>query len=394
MTISATKLVGLFALGAVTLSAALFVVWFVFGRSLNNDVRRMLATMAELDSVAVKTELIAEGVDDLPLFPAPSEDMTVRFGSRGVFDLSQLPEVTTSEQFALQTSVEGAEVAGEYRKLPSSSYLYISTAPDYQDIDLNAFEDEWISIPSTFSLSALAGEAPRKVSQEDFDRLAELLQTVDLVNVERTGIVEIIDGDVALPYEFVLDKEGMQAFLAAWWEIQKGSVIDAVSYQSIVERVDALDSAHGTMWIGRKSFLLHRLVVKTPDTDLRIALSDFNKPVTIEAPQEITDIRLILSDLGFNVSALPTAADGRSTGSSTTTGGTEFGALPGTEDNAAAVKANDPDEDGLGNSFEYFYGSNPNNPDTDGDGVNDGEEVRHGQNPTGKGSLFSFGVLP
>lgn len=41
----------------------------------------------------------------------------------------------------------------------------------------------------------------------------------------------------------------------------------------------------------------------------------------------------------------------------------------------------DLDEDGLGNYYEYMYGSDPLTPDTDGDGVNDGPEIDQGTNP-------------
>lgn len=47
----------------------------------------------------------------------------------------------------------------------------------------------------------------------------------------------------------------------------------------------------------------------------------------------------------------------------------------------------DPDNDGLNNLEEYNYGTNPNNPDSDSDGVSDGDEVKiFGTDPNKKDS--------
>ena len=51
------------------------------------------------------------------------------------------------------------------------------------------------------------------------------------------------------------------------------------------------------------------------------------------------------------------------------------------------VGVGDRDHDGLDASLEKFYGTDDNNPDTDGDGFEDGAEVRGGYNPNGKGTL-------
>lgn len=47
--------------------------------------------------------------------------------------------------------------------------------------------------------------------------------------------------------------------------------------------------------------------------------------------------------------------------------------------------ANDDDGDGLTNAQEAYWRTDPNNPDTDGDGFKDGEEILTGHNPLVKG---------
>jgi len=60
------------------------------------------------------------------------------------------------------------------------------------------------------------------------------------------------------------------------------------------------------------------------------------------------------------------------------------------EEKFLGTNPNDPDtdHDGLGDNEEVnVYNTNPNNPDTDGDKVSDGEEIKMGRNPKGKGML-------
>ncbi|MCK4744688.1 hypothetical protein KAS41_01355 [Candidatus Parcubacteria bacterium] len=48
----------------------------------------------------------------------------------------------------------------------------------------------------------------------------------------------------------------------------------------------------------------------------------------------------------------------------------------------------DTDNDGLDDYYEVrIYRTDPLNPDTDNDGYSDGEEVRSGYNPNGEGVL-------
>ena len=50
-------------------------------------------------------------------------------------------------------------------------------------------------------------------------------------------------------------------------------------------------------------------------------------------------------------------------------------------DDSAAICQIDTDGDGLTDVYEGIIGTNPNNPDTDGDGISDGDEVTNGSNP-------------
>ena len=54
----------------------------------------------------------------------------------------------------------------------------------------------------------------------------------------------------------------------------------------------------------------------------------------------------------------------------------------------------DSDNDGLTDSEELIYGTDPNNPDTDGDSFKDGDEVKNGYNPKGAGKLIINVINP
>ena len=61
--------------------------------------------------------------------------------------------------------------------------------------------------------------------------------------------------------------------------------------------------------------------------------------------------------------------------------------------NLDQIAENDPDKDGLSNIDEYTHNALPNNPDSDGDGHNDGEEISKGSNPLDPNSFFIPGDL-
>jgi hypothetical protein len=56
----------------------------------------------------------------------------------------------------------------------------------------------------------------------------------------------------------------------------------------------------------------------------------------------------------------------------------------------AAANQADVDGDGLSLLLENFYGADALNPDSDGDGQSDGDEVEEARSPMGPWGLFDF----
>jgi hypothetical protein len=84
---------------------------------------------------------------------------------------------------------------------------------------------------------------------------------------------------------------------------------------------------------------------------LNFTADDFNKPVEIKKPEKTEDFAEIIEKM------------------------TPKFLMKGNIANF------DSDKDGLTDNLEAFYGTDKNNPDTDGDGYNDGDEVNNGYDP-------------
>ena len=86
-----------------------------------------------------------------------------------------------------------------------------------------------------------------------------------------------------------------------------------------------------------------------------ITMSDFNQPVNISKPEESESLMKVLEEMMMGLMGgmmMPEIGSG-----------------------------DDFDQDGLTDEMEEFYGTDPNNPDTDGDGFSDGNEVSRGYDP-------------
>ena len=152
------------------------------------------------------------------------------------------------------------------------------------------------------------------------------------------------------------------------------------------------------LWMGMRDYNLYRVrmrfnydngIGRKGVLTLTANFSHFNEPAVFETPTSgVEDVTAVLQSLLPGLSGhLPMANKG-----AVQRGGDASVGRLGID--APQIADPDPDQDGLPNSLEHFYGTDLNNADTDGDGIKDGVEVKAGCNPIGAGQLFSFGLNP
>lgn len=89
--------------------------------------------------------------------------------------------------------------------------------------------------------------------------------------------------------------------------------------------------------------------------DMYLNMSDVNKPIEINEPEGAWNLLKVFEEIS---------------------GGSFQYNNP-----YNSIPESDSDSDGSTDDMEEFYGTDKNNPDTDGDGHKDGEEVNHGYDP-------------
>lgn len=190
-----------------------------------------------------------------------------------------------------------------------------------------------------------------------------------------------------------LSRDATNAALLALARARSGSDPTDTERLRAADLSDGLARLSYRVWIGVEDHRLYRLqaggtVAPTGTNtvipiDLSIELAEYDASFAVETPNHPLAFRTILRSV-FGL--LPDASD--RIASSLNSAVSATASLP----HISFPTTNDVDGDGLDAILETFYGTSAQNPDTDSDGISDGEEVRLGRNPRGRGSLFGFGL--
>jgi hypothetical protein len=207
----------------------------------------------------------------------------------------------------------------------------------------------------------------------------------------------------AYHYRVGIRVDSVQAILGALAGELGANARDLAEMQTVLAKDEvrqAIEKVDGEVWIAKGSQDLTKIAFPVeftaPDGTgkpltvkgrVEVTYSDWGKQVKVEVPADAKSIRdLMGAVLGGPTSGLP-MGDGVGGSGMLLADPPTGGIRPGTVRASGA----DGDDDGLSDSEEAFYGSNPGKADTDGDGFTDGDEVGRGYSPTEKGKkLFEI----
>jgi len=390
--------IGSWAVVSLALAAGLVLGQF----QPREEIARMLIAMAKVETVNESAGISWTREDN-------TDRTTTTVFTDGQLNLADASALEHGTRFRVvrisKEQEEFVDLSGEVRLLNDTTYLsYDAPGPDVEGLEFEG--GTWLE----FSKEELAlwgpiipGLDPPIIEEEQktipwvptsIRDLRIFLSRADVFIVDSSEEKEVINGKKTRIFDGRFDPQAIRSFLSEIIRIREGRELNSTERLIVETQGKALEEMRIRLWIGSSDHLLYRIQVggvfeevdrsTLTALDVVINLERYNDPFVVGTPENLVSFKEIYNQLfgALSLSALGSLNSGAETVLN------DAANLPIDFE----VKSNDPDEDGVSNIVEAFYGSDPNNPDTDGDGVNDGDEITAGRSPTGEGSLFGFGL--
>lgn len=254
-------------------------------------------------------------------------------------------------------------------------YMELSQAENFPYADLSSMKNQWIkfdseAITKQFGLQNIqnqiqAAQQKDQLTTDQIMKLELMLAKAKIYKITQTLPDENIEGQNTYHYKYIIDIAAIKAAYNEASKIIQNRSLNQDEIAAFDNNAKYFKDPDGEIWIGKKDLLPYKFkftVTATADSptsgtiSLATSFKNFNQPIQIEAPTEYKTMEEILNSIF--------------------------------QTNMADLNK-DSDNDGLTDQMESFYGTIATNPDTDGDGYKDGEEVQNGYNPAGPGKLPS-----
>jgi hypothetical protein len=291
------------------------------------------------------------------------------------------------------------KVSLAFKYLDETAYINLVEVPWTPLIDLSLFKNQWFYLneQDRGELNQLYG-ADEVEPQGEYDQsILEIFKQAKLFNVVKVFDEEEIDSAMVVHYSVALDSEGVLEFFNELEKVGQDKLGETQGlpisfpqerFDYAKETLDGMKDMPIEVWIEKENYFLRKVSIDYSGVDIKrndqiskanilltLELNNINQPIGIgiEAPLGAQSLGEVIEGV---LGGLTQEQAEQVLEQDVETG--ELNILDGDQDN-----------DNLTDQEEVFYNTDPLNPDTDGDGYLDGDEVMSGYNPAGEGKLFT-----
>lgn len=390
-------------------------VWLFYTETPGYVLGEMRRRMAATTAVRIVVDAAGEGHATLPSLVGELGGAVGASQDQGAFtlhdtaelDLRDLGAPRRDDTFRLtftSSSTPPSSYAGELRAIGPDRYLRLDDLPGSDPFSVS-LRGEWAELaPASLDLPLLRAPEAAAVDDATAIKLRGLFRSSKLFTFRQELPEATLQG--ARHYRYVVDWRPdaalATAILAAG--IRDKAQLPDAEISRLSAELSRASFSDVELLVRKRDFFLSAIVIEGTYRDLdsgdevafsaTVSLSPEDAPQDIEAP---TPSRPIADYLRLAGASGLTLSSGRSGAVEATPESSGIASVTPSPESGAASEAlpyaaeDDPDGDGLSDTLEAFYRTDPLNPDTDGDGYGDGYEVDNGYDPTGPGQLFRFG---
>ncbi len=321
--------VAVVGIGVVLATRVWNPVWNPFKSSSEKVIERMFVKMGEIKTAHSEMDVNVEFTGE--------ETGVVSVVFSGDSDNTEPENPKSTADFDISIAGEGMQfsLAGKLKTVEKVSYLKMTTLPALPmlamlGIDLSTIKDQWIKFDQESLLKTMTGgtymPGMEKIMQEQKEKQEEIIKQLEVLFkstrfycLKKELPDEKIDGRKMHHYLLALDKEEIKQVGPELYEILSSYSLDAYDTsfnkeefeKSIDELFDKVGEITFEIWIGKKDNLLYRIKIeKEIDTSkteegtqgkvtirFNLELSNFDKPVTIETPENFVEMKDIMQPL-------------------------------------------------------------------------------------------------
>jgi hypothetical protein len=344
---------------------------------------------------------------------------TVNLGLSGGSDLNDEKSPASNLNFSLSLK-RNEEIQPEvkFQLLDKDKIYYfrLQTFPQIASVGhysefVNEFTNKWIEFnysKISEEFGSLMEDLKKKVSstgpsEQDSKAVIDSIKKIAVLNpplqVTKTFPDEVINGVKARHYGYTLNPQNIQLIMQELVKNESITGIHKKDSDDVNFFLEKIENFSGEIWIGKEDLHAYKNFISFDIKDqkefqkgkfaMTVNLKNFNAPLNIQKPSESTSFEEVMNK--FMEIQMQKAMEkemeklnAEENAFMFTSTSTEFGIKPLSATNNDWET--DSDKDGLSEKEEtLIWKTNPNNPDTDGDGYLDGAETKSGYDPLQKG---------